>query len=110
MKLYFALPLKEGTLLSSTLQDIADKFEITLHSLKYKLKHKKIELIKINKQLKDIAKIDPDLQMDFFGCITSMKSWKELFHDAIQEDNDLIETLDEENQVRLPTPDNSIGE
>ena len=82
MKLYFALPLPNGgTLFSPTLQDIADKAEISYDSLKYKLKKGVVNVIKINKKSNDIKKIDPNAEMDFYGCITSTKSLDTLFND-----------------------------
>ena len=55
MKLKYVINEKNKIILANSLQDIADYSNITIDSLKYSIKHNKLNVNRINVKLKDIA-------------------------------------------------------
>ena len=67
MKLKYVINGKNKIILVNSLQDIADYSNITIDSLKYSIKHNKLDVQKINVKLKDIATTYPTYEIDMNG-------------------------------------------
>ena len=70
MKLKYAINMKDKIILANSLQDIADYNNITIDSLKYSIKHNKLNVNKINVKLKDIVNRYPTYEIDSHGIVT----------------------------------------
>ena len=70
MKLKYAINTKDKLILANNLEDIADYSNITIDSLKYSIKHKKLNVSKINVKLKEVANAYPTYEIDSHGIVT----------------------------------------
>ena len=70
MKLKYVINEKNKIILANSLQDIADYCNITIDSLKYAIKHNKLNILKTNVKLKDIASTYPTYEIDMNGVVT----------------------------------------
>ena len=70
MKLKYVIKEKNKIILANSLQDIADYSNITIDSLKYSIKHKKLNVNKINVKLKEVAKTYTTYEIDLHGIVT----------------------------------------
>ena len=70
MKLKYVINMKDKIILANSLQDIADYSNMTIDSLKYSIKHNKLNVNKINVKLKDIATTYPTYEIDMNGVVT----------------------------------------
>ena len=70
MKLKYAINMKDKIILANNLEDIADYSNITIDSLKYSIKHNKLNVNKINVKLKDIVNRYPNYKIDSHGIAT----------------------------------------
>ena len=70
MKLKYVINEKNKIILANSLQDIADYSNITIDSLKYSIKHNKLNVNRINVKLKDIATTYPTYEIDINGVVT----------------------------------------
>ena len=70
MKLKYVINEKNKIILANSLQDIADYCNITIDSLKYSIKHNKLNVNKINVKLKEVAKNYPTYEIDMNGVVT----------------------------------------
>ena len=70
MKLKYVINGKNKIILANSLQDIADYKNISIDSLKYCIKHNKLNVNKINVKLKDIVNRYPNYDIDLHGIVT----------------------------------------
>ena len=70
MKLKYVINEKNKIILANSLQDIANYSNITIDSLKYSIKHNKLNVNKINVKLKDIVNMYPTYEIDSHGIVT----------------------------------------
>ena len=70
MKLKYVINEKNKIILVNSLQDIADYSNVTIDSLKYSIKHNKLNVNKINVKLKEVANTYPTYEIDSHGIIT----------------------------------------
>ena len=69
MKLKYVINEKNKMILANSLQHIADYSNITIDSLKYSIKHKQLNVNKINVKLKEVAKTYPTYEIDMNGVV-----------------------------------------
>ena len=67
MKLRYIVRCSDKLLFANSLQDIASYYTVTLSGIKYKIKHKLINLEKINVELQDFAKENVEYTIDKYG-------------------------------------------
>ena len=70
MKLKYVINQKDKIILANNLEDIADYKNVSIDSLKYSIKHNKLNVKKINVKLKELAKTYPTYEIDINGVVT----------------------------------------
>ena len=88
MKLRYVVRCSDKLLFANSLQDIASYYTVTLSGIKYKIKHKLIDLEKINVELQDFAKENVKYTIDKYGVVTVLNSWEQ---SDPGKDSDLVE-------------------
>ena len=78
MKLKYVINQKDKIILANTLEDIADYKNVSIDSLKYSIKHNKLNVKKINVKLKELAKTYPTYEIDSHGIVTIKLDTSEL--------------------------------
>ena len=70
MKLRYLVRCSDKLLFANSLQDIASYYTVTLSGIKYKIKHKLIEIEKINVELQDFVNENIQYSIDKYGVVT----------------------------------------
>ena len=78
MKLKYVINQKDKIILANNLEDIADYKNVSIDSLKYSIKHNKLNVKKINVKLKELAKTYPTYEIDSHGIVTIKLDTSEL--------------------------------
>ena len=72
MKLKYLIKCEDRYLLATCLVDLANYYNVTLSGMRYKNKHKLVDLIKHNVELHNILKNKYEYSIDKFGVVTIM--------------------------------------
>ena len=70
MKLRYLVRCRDRLLFANSLQDIASYYTVTLSGIKYKIKHKLIDLERINVELQDFVNENIQYTIDKYGVVT----------------------------------------